>query len=1629
MEIEVAELKKLLSALIKGNGSFEQVNASVQQYLARSPNKAPLVAKLLRAARDAGLSHPMYVSLSGNVTSCIAAGHDPDATVLALDDGLEHSGRTTPAAADPRPGADASSMTGAGALFDRIDGERENTGMRADPTAPPEQRMEILGAHEEEPAEPTQMEAGLDDDHTTLNPDLARGGALGEGANRPTHADAAGISPAHRDAAGTSAEATDKTIALGSEVDFDVFSDEALASAEETADPDTGASWPTIREQRHPGISRPFQVGDHLRDRFQLMAKLGEGGMGAVWKGKDLLKEEARDRNPYIAIKLLQGDFKEHPEAFIALQRETAKQQRLAHPNIATVYDFDRDDSSNTVFMTMEVLEGQPLDAFIRKLPAGGLPVEEAMPLIEQLCNGLAYAHSHGLVHADLKPGNCFYTKDGSIKLLDFGIARASKTKADAEGETTLFDPSELGALTPTYATVDMFEGVDPDPRDDIYALAIMTYQLLTGKHPYGKKAAPKARELGLKPEPIAKLNKRQNKALMRGLAFEREDRTPTVEDFFESVRPRKSRAPIIVTTSLAVMLIAGVGAYGPAVDLVNEYRREQIISIIEQPGILSIRKGLDQARALDDPEQLNLILNDFRIKNAIVAYVADGGEKKISELLALIGAYDPNWQRDVKEIEQVKSAIMNVFNSKIREAFNVNKNRYDFATASALISELDRIYPDSAKVLQLKTLLNQEKATKLAELSDDYTRYLEEGRLLPEKNSPDMVDVVEVVRQIDPENTLLSDDRLRFRYGELAEAAIDEKTYVRADALLRAGLTHAPEDSKLTDLRFRLKSELQRIANERRVAGIEARIGPRFAALNALPDFLEIRDDLIVLADLSPESTLLAEIQGKLKNSFEDRMKTSVAQRNWAESERLLVKFSNLFDIPYLMEQRRLLSVLEEQAGHRIELTTEHRAEVEENVQTISRLLAKPEFSSEWEIRLKVPYKELIALVPSGDPVLEQVRNRTVRLYLQHAKSALESERFVEALAYVERGRVFYPELGNFNDFEQAIVGAREDWRKRREEEQRLARIDALKNDFLAAAERNDLQEADSKLARIRAEGVPAEDPFLAREAPLGLANAYLRRAHDRIDGERPDFEQALALASKGLEIAPEIEALRLAVASYELEVQKRRLEISLRKLFDGTGEIDVAVVETNLRKLEAGFPERYPGLRKEFAETRAGRILELANSRDLRIPSLHQRMDEYRALFPDKAQALHESLASIVEKRIRGARLMSARDLESLSGPLSEFRAFSPAHYASLSTDLSSRLAGQIRSLEKTDKLAAASLLEASIRQFGDASFRGIEIELPMKEISEGMRLIASGRLNAAHGSLEAARKKDPTNNDLPAFERTLESSMDKARREYKKYAAAATSSISTRDQTKFDDVYASIQQLWSDNPEFRRIQIAPPRRGACSRDLAGYGRRRGGECWDLVGRAKGPLMVVVPAGGAINAPFAISKYEVSGSDFNDYCEATGRCQSMPRSQARLPVTNISAEEAEAYARWLSEQASKTENREVVYRLPTEEEWEHAAKAAGAQPGKKYNCRVTAGGSVISGHALVDAASGAQNGWGLANYVGNAQEWVRTADGLKARGGTYQDPPGRCNASISRIHSGQPDGITGFRLVREMG
>jgi len=297
-------------------------------------------------------------------------------------------------------------------------------------------------------------------------------------------------------------------------------------------------------------------VGDTLNGRFVLEECIGFGGMGTVYKALDLRKLEASDRNPYIAIKVLNVQFRGHPKSLIALQREAKKAQTLAHPNIVTVYDFDRDGPM--VYLTMEYLSGMPLSRTLRAPNFKGMPFPKALHIVGGAAKALAYAHERGFVHCDLKPANIILTDKNEVKVIDFGIARVFQ-KPEQDTEATVFDPGSLGAMTPAYASPEMLEHREPDPRDDIYALACITYELLTGRHPFDRLSATQARNAGLKPQRPKDLGHRQWRALRAALSFERETRTPDVARFLRELRGESRTGTYVAlgASGLVVMALA----------------------------------------------------------------------------------------------------------------------------------------------------------------------------------------------------------------------------------------------------------------------------------------------------------------------------------------------------------------------------------------------------------------------------------------------------------------------------------------------------------------------------------------------------------------------------------------------------------------------------------------------------------------------------------------------------------------------------------------------------------------------------------------------------------------------------------------------------------------------------------------------------------------------------------------------------------------------------------------------------------------------------------------------------------------------------------------------------------------
>ncbi|HFU74763.1 MAG TPA: serine/threonine protein kinase [Arcobacter sp.] len=338
-----------------------------------------------------------------------------------------------------------------------------------------------------------------------------------------------------------------------------------------------------------------------IRDNYRLIERLGEGGMGVVWKAIDLVQEEGDSRNPYVAIKFLSKNFKDHPDALKALVRELARYQRLSHPNIVRAYELSR--VSSTVFMVMEFLDGISLKPFIKANP-NGISLEEAKPIIQNIGKALSYIHKEGIAHLDFKPDNVFYDPEKKIvKIIDFGIARLIKP---SERDKTRYDPGDLSAYTEPYASSEMLLGLDPAAADDIYALACVSYELLSGKHPFNRKTATKAEAEKLSPKPIDKLSKKQNKALKDALAFRREDRTPTVDKFLADIFPHKKKQSSLIVSGIIISLLCAAifgGLYWKNIE--DDKKAQETKEITERLAELERLKKQEQDRKREEIERV----------------------------------------------------------------------------------------------------------------------------------------------------------------------------------------------------------------------------------------------------------------------------------------------------------------------------------------------------------------------------------------------------------------------------------------------------------------------------------------------------------------------------------------------------------------------------------------------------------------------------------------------------------------------------------------------------------------------------------------------------------------------------------------------------------------------------------------------------------------------------------------------------------------------------------------------------------------------------------------------------------------------------------------------------------------
>ena len=250
----------------------------------------------------------------------------------------------------------------------------------------------------------------------------------------------------------------------------------------------------------------PTRIG-----RYEVVSRIGQGGMGSLYLAKD------PKIGRLVAIKLVRQEF-DSPDARRRFAREAESAGALHHPNIVTIFDVG--EHEGLPFIAMEYIDGETLGAIVkRKAP---LPVVKRMQWVEDLCSGLAYAHRQGVIHRDIKPANLMVDAEGTLKILDFGVAG---------GDASKLAPQVIIG-TPSYMSPEQIRGADLDTRSDIFSVGALMYELLTYKGAFpGTVHQAMHKILHEEPEPLENilpgLDPAVSRILRRAIVKDRDHRYP----------------------------------------------------------------------------------------------------------------------------------------------------------------------------------------------------------------------------------------------------------------------------------------------------------------------------------------------------------------------------------------------------------------------------------------------------------------------------------------------------------------------------------------------------------------------------------------------------------------------------------------------------------------------------------------------------------------------------------------------------------------------------------------------------------------------------------------------------------------------------------------------------------------------------------------------------------------------------------------------------------------------------------------------------------------------------------------------------------------------------------------------
>jgi serine/threonine-protein kinase len=375
----------------------------------------------------------------------------------------------------------------------------------------------------------------------------------------------------------------------------------------------------SLREARrlfYDGLVPDPLIGKHVDNgEYIVVDRIGSGGMGSVYKA------EQPSMNRMVAIKVLHSRFATRDDLVARFRREARAMSQLSHPNTARVYKYGELDDG-AVYFVMDYLEGRNLAAWVRE--NGPMQAERAVQLMAQVCGALEEAHRAGIVHRDLKPENVFLTtQSGSTdfpKVLDFGLAKMSE-KQMGRG-SMMFTQQGMVFGTPEFMSPEQAQGEALDCRSDIYSLALILYELITGKLPFDAKAPLDIMKAHVRDAPIP-LSKRVSgkpfwpeleAVIAKALAKSPDDRYPSAAVFGEALLGCLPKPPAQAEPAARVPSVAPPAAATPAASVPERNSREE-----SEPTEIVARAGMSAVAAPDSlPSRLPTLLIGLMIGLAV---------------------------------------------------------------------------------------------------------------------------------------------------------------------------------------------------------------------------------------------------------------------------------------------------------------------------------------------------------------------------------------------------------------------------------------------------------------------------------------------------------------------------------------------------------------------------------------------------------------------------------------------------------------------------------------------------------------------------------------------------------------------------------------------------------------------------------------------------------------------------------------------------------------------------------------------------------------------------------------------------------------------------------------------------